>query len=67
MDHAQALVARVFKDDYGMPDMPDAAFVWLHSGNQAKVSLHLIINWESPKQIVFRSNHQDDPQVRAPH
>lgn len=56
----QALVRRVFADDYGADALDDDAFVWTHSPNQAKLSLHLVINTRAP-QLVFRSNHQSDP------
>lgn len=62
----QQLVRRVFAEDYGISNvdarLPDEAFVWLHSGNQDKVSLHLIIASVAGPLLAFNSNHQSDPQ-----
>ncbi len=55
----QDLVRRVFAEDYHIPALPDEAFVWTHSPNQAKMSLHLVVSTHAP-QYVFRSNHQSD-------
>lgn len=63
VDHLQALVTRVFNEDYLIDLQPDA-FQWLHSPNPKKMSLHLVISTHSP-QLVFRSNHFSDPQGAA--
>lgn len=59
-DRAQDLVTRIAKEDYGI-DLQPEAFAWLHSGLQAKVSLHLVVSTHAP-QFVFHSNHQADAQ-----
>jgi hypothetical protein len=60
VDRTTALIRRVFQEDYGVA-LADDAIVWLHSGNQTKVSLHLVVSSHAP-QYVYHSNHQDDPQ-----
>jgi hypothetical protein len=59
----QALITRIFELDYEVGLEP-SDFVWLHSPQATKISIHLIIATHAP-QYVYKSNHQDDPQGAA--
>ena len=60
ISRCESVVSGIFQDDYGI-QLTTSDFVWLHSPNQKKLSLHLIICTKKP-QFVFHSNHQTDPQ-----
>ena len=69
----QHLLRVIFRDHYNMdPDawLPDDAFIWLHSPNPRKLSLHLIIDTAGVgtrdiPTIAFRSNLKNDSQGAA--
>lgn len=56
--HLEALVTRVYAEDYGI-QLPPGACVWLHSPNPEKISLHLTISTHSP-MYVFKCNKDKD-------
>jgi len=64
----QELVRHIFQNDYKLDPLfylPDKAFIWTHSANQTKVSLHLTIHTAHAPGVplvLFRSNHQSDEQ-----
>ncbi len=60
IERTQRAVQQVFEEDYGHRLQP-TDFVWLHSDNQTKLSLHLVVSTKEP-QLVYRSNHRMDAQ-----
>jgi len=72
IERTERLVRQIFAEDYKLGQdgvarrLPPEAFVWLHSGNQTKVSLHLILHSVEGPLLVFNSNHQADPQGAHP-
>ncbi|GAQ86527.1 hypothetical protein KFL_002940130 [Klebsormidium nitens] len=57
MEIIQEWATIVFKECYAL-DLEPSSFVWMESGGQAKVSLHLTINQLLPRQLVFASNFE---------
>lgn len=56
----EAVAKMVYSEEYNIK-LSEDAFLWLHSGNQAKLSLHLVIRTVG-EQFMFHSNHYTDPQ-----
>lgn len=54
-------IRTVFSEDYGVELVPERDVVWLASPQANKLSLHVTVSTHAP-QLVFRSNHKEDPQ-----